>query len=143
MYIHEDELPADVPQEDYDKWFAQSWLSDGDIGVRVGPPYPFQATQVAVESADAGEIERLKALVYVPKICPDDEDLTYRDYAENLLRRFTTARADAIRESRDAVTGALRTIKENFIPVNTVMEVSVAALESLTKKEGDDGPTKV
>src|SRR5687767_6919623 len=35
-YTHEDELPADMPREDYDKWYAQSWLDCGDIGVRVG-----------------------------------------------------------------------------------------------------------
>jgi hypothetical protein len=39
-YIHEDELPADMLKEDYDKWYEQSWLSDGNIGVRVGPRPP-------------------------------------------------------------------------------------------------------
>jgi hypothetical protein len=47
-YIHEDELPSNMPKEDYDKWFAQSWIPDG-VGCRVGPRYPFEATQVAVE----------------------------------------------------------------------------------------------
>ncbi len=32
--INEDELPDDV---DYDKWYTLSCLSDGNIGVRVGP----------------------------------------------------------------------------------------------------------
>src|SRR5688572_11396926 len=35
---------ADMPKEDYDKWYAQSWLDRGDFGVRVGPRYPFPTT---------------------------------------------------------------------------------------------------
>jgi len=43
-YIHEDELPADMSKEDYDKWYAQSWLSGGNVGVRVGPRPPSTTT---------------------------------------------------------------------------------------------------
>jgi len=35
--IYEDELPADMPQADYDAWYAESRVIDG---VRMGPPYP-------------------------------------------------------------------------------------------------------
>jgi len=34
--IHEDELPPDISQEDYDRWYAQSFVPDG-VGCRVGP----------------------------------------------------------------------------------------------------------
>ena len=34
--MFEDELPEDMPQEDYDKWFDMSWVD----GVRVGPEWP-------------------------------------------------------------------------------------------------------
>jgi len=43
-----------------------------------------------------GEVERLAELAYLPKILPDDDIVTYRDYAGNLLRRYQTARTDAI-----------------------------------------------
>lgn len=49
-YMHEDELPADMPKEDYDKWYEQSWIPNG-VGCRVGPRYPFESAQVAVEAA--------------------------------------------------------------------------------------------
>jgi hypothetical protein len=39
-YMYEDQLPADMPKEDYDKWYAQSFVPNG-IGFRVGPAYPF------------------------------------------------------------------------------------------------------
>lgn len=34
---HEDELPIDMTQEEYDRWFAQSKVIDG---VRMGPKFP-------------------------------------------------------------------------------------------------------
>lgn len=40
-YMHEDDLPVDMPQADYDKWYARSFVPDG-IGCRVGPEYPFK-----------------------------------------------------------------------------------------------------
>jgi len=43
-------------------------------------------------------VERLTDLAYLPKILPDDDIVTYRDHAEGLLRRYQTARADAIDE---------------------------------------------
>lgn len=42
VVIPEDELPPDMPKEDYDAWYAQSWVTDG-VGCRVGPVYPFPA----------------------------------------------------------------------------------------------------
>lgn len=39
-YMHEDELPADMPRKDYDEWFKRSWIPGG-VGCRVGPIYPF------------------------------------------------------------------------------------------------------
>jgi hypothetical protein len=52
-YMHEDQLPVNMPKEDYDKWYAQSWIPDR-VGCRVGPVYPL------VQPAEAGEVERLK-----------------------------------------------------------------------------------
>ena len=42
-YVHEDELPSGISQEDYDKWYAQSWVPDG-VGCRVGPPLSIAIT---------------------------------------------------------------------------------------------------
>jgi hypothetical protein len=42
--MHEDELPENMPQADYDKWYAQSFVPDG-VGCRVGPKYPWEAKQ--------------------------------------------------------------------------------------------------
>ncbi len=36
---YEDELPKDIPRQDYDRWFAMSKID----GVRVGPKYPFKS----------------------------------------------------------------------------------------------------
>jgi hypothetical protein len=41
--VETNQLPADMPSADYDKWYAQSWIPGG-VGCRVGPPYPFAAT---------------------------------------------------------------------------------------------------
>jgi hypothetical protein len=38
-YMHEDELPANMPKKDYAKWYEASWLPEGG-GCRVGPIYP-------------------------------------------------------------------------------------------------------
>lgn len=38
-YMHEDELPEDMPQADYDEWYKRSFVLDG-VGGRVGPKYP-------------------------------------------------------------------------------------------------------
>lgn len=40
-YMHEDDLPEDMPQADYDEWYEQSFVPDG-VGCRVGPKYPKQ-----------------------------------------------------------------------------------------------------
>lgn len=61
-YMHEDQLPDDMPRADYDKWYSQSWLSDGNIGVRVGPVYPFVAKRVPLcpihqSLEDRGQLE--------------------------------------------------------------------------------------
>lgn len=42
--MYEDELPEDMPQEDYDAWYAQSWVD----GVRMGPKYP-TAVEVGIK----------------------------------------------------------------------------------------------
>lgn len=39
---YEDQLPEDMPQADYDRWFAASCVVDG---VRMGPRYPFAGVQ--------------------------------------------------------------------------------------------------
>lgn len=57
-------------------------------------------------------------------------------------QKIAAALANAIRDSRDAIAGALRAVKETYIPVNRALEISVTTLESLTKKSGDDGPTR-
>lgn len=43
-YMHEDELPENMPQSDYDEWYERSFVPDG-LGVRVGPKYPWEAKQ--------------------------------------------------------------------------------------------------
>lgn len=43
-YMHEDELPEDIPQADYDEWYKRSYVPDG-VGCRVGPKYPWEAKQ--------------------------------------------------------------------------------------------------
>ena len=62
--MFEDQLPEDMPREDYDQWYAQSWLSDGNIGVRVGPQYPF---------AEANEMKHDEPeITRIPKqFCPN------------------------------------------------------------------------
>ena len=39
-YMHEDDLPTNMPRKDYDKWYGKSWILGGAVGVRVGPIYP-------------------------------------------------------------------------------------------------------
>lgn len=43
-YMHEDELPEDMPQADYDEWYARSFVPGG-VGCRIGPKYPTEAKQ--------------------------------------------------------------------------------------------------
>jgi hypothetical protein len=64
-YMHEDQLPVNMPKEDYDKWYAQSWIPEG-VGCRVGPVYPL------VLPAEAGEVERLR----------DERDQFFRELGE-------------------------------------------------------------
>ena len=37
--MYEDELPEDMPVEDYDRWYELSYVD----GVRIGPTYPFES----------------------------------------------------------------------------------------------------
>lgn len=45
QYIHEDQLPDDMTEEEYGRWYAKSWImGDGHGGVRVGPLWPMSDT---------------------------------------------------------------------------------------------------
>jgi hypothetical protein len=51
--IHEDELPAGLSKDDYDTWYALSWIHDG---VRVGPRPPNATLPAAEEPQDELDI---------------------------------------------------------------------------------------
>ncbi len=40
-FMYEDDLPADMPRSDYDKWYEKSYVPYS-VGVRIGPIYPTQ-----------------------------------------------------------------------------------------------------
>lgn len=50
--------------------------------------------------ARLAEVEKL---VYVPKVLPDDDQVTYAEHAESLLRRLTNARTAAFNEAIEAM----------------------------------------
>jgi len=87
-YTYEDQLPPDMPKEDYEKWYAQSFVPNG-IGFRVGPAYPFVTAEVE-QLKD--EIRRL---------------MTHLGHSQAALaearQKLATARADTIGEAIEVV----------------------------------------
>lgn len=56
-YIHEDQLPQDITDAEYDAWYAKSLILGGNIGVRVGPVFkrsaePAGAAETPSDSSD-------------------------------------------------------------------------------------------
>lgn len=50
-YMHEDQLPKDMPQEHYDRWHTCSAIFEG---VRVGPLYP-ECQRIREQIAEEGD----------------------------------------------------------------------------------------
>lgn len=51
---HEDELPIDITQEEYDRWFGQSEIIDG---VRMGPKFPLAAAVEVCPECEHNEVD--------------------------------------------------------------------------------------
>jgi hypothetical protein len=149
-----DRLLADSRQW-LDEKFTKGW-SAGEAAKEIRAEFkrkfviPTEQELVAIISkycpADAGGVERLEGY---KRLLKSAEDLADKLNAENdhLRAELSTARADAIRECVSEVADVFRSVKATYIPVNRAMEITATALEllseeSLTTKEGDDGPSQ-
>lgn len=87
--MYEDQLPADMPQADYDTWYKESFVD----GVRVGPKYPSPSSlpegreQLPLSALLAIDISSADAIAYQLEQGKDNGDLS-REVLAVTLRRF-------------------------------------------------------
>jgi hypothetical protein len=103
---------------------------------------PAEATQVAVEARDLEWALRELADGWIDNNQREGPYGFYQNARRVLELIASDARADAIRDAVERLRAA-RITGFNGVGSETMKEACVAALESLTTKEGDDGPTEV
>lgn len=154
----------------WEYWNSGSWASAATV--YVGERLALDALRdIRVKAdADAREVERLRAEIARTDSCRIDlmrecdqlraelsaaqkdrdswQEVADRHCADAVAaqRELATARADAIRECRDAVA-QLAVMDVSVVPGRPLgpqefKDSAITALESLLKKEGDDGPTR-
>ncbi len=127
---YEDQLPPDMPQADYDKWFTMSKVD----GVRIGPKYPFEQPAGERYKAVAESIAPLfplavrergtqQIIAAITTYARHHGEERYRAAIDDVLQVLVDERVDAnsSKNAEDyayngALADATRTIRATLLP---------------------------